>query len=200
MPILAGTGPRDVKVVAGYSADPPAAQKLLVAHGFQTSYVAQYADPATGRVLSVVVTRFATAAGATADLAGDLAASAGTKVTAPTVRGWSIGLRRAARGCSSSSRALESLDGVGNVRGLGMMAAVEVVADKATKQLFPAEIGMAQKLTDALLDRGLCTRVAMDCICVAPPLVTSDAQVDRIVSIIGETVTAVVREALSLKP
>jgi len=97
-------------------------------------------------------------------------------------------------------RTLESLDGVGNVRGLGMMAAVEVVADKATKQLFPAEIGMAQKLTDAMLDRGLCTRVAMDCICVAPPLVTTDAQVDRIVSIIGETVTAVVSEALSLKP
>ena len=79
------------------------------------------------------------------------------------------------------------------------MAAVEVVADKATKQLFPAEIGMAQKLTDALLDRGLCTRVAMDCICVAPPLVTTDAQIDRIASIIGETVTAVVSEALSLK-
>jgi len=97
-------------------------------------------------------------------------------------------------------RTLESLDGVGNVRGLGMMAAVEVVADKATKQLFPAEIGMAQKLTDALLDRGLCTRVAMDCICIAPPLVTTDAEVDRIVSIIGETVTAVVSEALSLKP
>src|SRR6188472_1738007 len=66
-------------------------------------------------------------------------------------------------------RALESLDGVGDVRGLGMMAAVEVVADKATKQLFPPDIGMTQKLTDALLDRGLCTRVAMDCICVAPP-------------------------------
>ena len=97
-------------------------------------------------------------------------------------------------------RALESLDGVGNVRGLGMMAAVEVVADKATKQLFPPEIGLAQKLTDALLDRGLCTRVAMDCICIAPPLVTTDAEVDRIVSIIGETVTAVVSEALSLKP
>jgi putrescine---pyruvate transaminase len=96
-------------------------------------------------------------------------------------------------------RTLASLDGVGEVRGLGMMAAVEVVADKATKQLFPAEIGMAQKLTDALLDRGLYTRVAMDCICVAPPLVTTDAQIDRIVSIIGETVTAVVSEALSLK-
>ena len=97
-------------------------------------------------------------------------------------------------------RTLESLDGIGNVRGLGMMAAVEVVADKATKQQFPAEIGMTQKLTDALLDRGLYTRVAMDCICVAPPLVTSDAQIDRIVGIIGETVSAVVSEAVSVKP
>jgi len=97
-------------------------------------------------------------------------------------------------------RTLESLDGVGHVRGLGMMAAVEVVADKATKQQFPAEIGMAQKLTDALLDRGLYTRVAMDCICVAPPLVTTDGQVDRIVGIIGETVSAVVSEAVSVRP
>jgi adenosylmethionine-8-amino-7-oxononanoate aminotransferase len=95
-------------------------------------------------------------------------------------------------------RALESLDGVGDVRGLGMMAAVEVVADKTTKQLFPAEIGMTQKLTDALLDRGLYTRVAMDCICIAPPLVTTDAQIDRIAEIIGDTVSAVVREAVSL--
>jgi putrescine---pyruvate transaminase len=96
-------------------------------------------------------------------------------------------------------RTLASLDGVGDVRGLGMLAAVEVVADKATKQLFPAEVGMAQKLTDALLDRGLCTRVAMDCICVAPPLITTDAQIDRLVSIIGDTVTAVVSEAVSVK-
>ena len=40
---------------------------------------------------------------------------------------------RAARGCSRSCATLESLDGVGHVRGLGLMAAVEVVADKATK-------------------------------------------------------------------
>lgn len=92
-------------------------------------------------------------------------------------------------------RALESLEGVGNVRGLGMMAAVEVVADKATKQLFPPEVGVAQKLTDGLLDRGLSTRVAMDCICIAPPLMTTDTQIDRIAAIIGETVSAVVGAA-----
>ena len=88
-------------------------------------------------------------------------------------------------------RGLESLDGVGNVRGLGLMAAVEVVADKATRQLFPPTAGLTQKLTDALLDRGLYTRVAMDCICLAPPLVTSDAIIDRIVEIVGETIPAV---------
>ena len=88
-------------------------------------------------------------------------------------------------------RGLESLDGVGHVRGLGLMAAVEVVADKATRQLFPAAAGLTQKLTDALLDRGLYTRVAMDCICLAPPLVTSDAIIDRIVDIVRETIPAV---------
>jgi hypothetical protein len=85
VPILSGTGPRDVKAVAGYSADPAAAQKQLTAHGFKAAYVAQYADPATGRVLSVVVSRFATPAGAAADLSGDLAGSAGSPLPTPTV-------------------------------------------------------------------------------------------------------------------
>src|SRR5687768_18170174 len=41
-------------------------------------------------------------------------------------------------------RALEGLEGVGHVRGQGLIAAVEVVADKTTKSLFPAEAGMTQ--------------------------------------------------------
>jgi len=89
-------------------------------------------------------------------------------------------------------RSLASMDGVGDVRGLGLMAAVEVVADKATKQLFPADAAITPKLTDALLDRGLYTRVALDSICLAPPLVTTDAEIDRIVEIVGESVAAVV--------
>jgi adenosylmethionine-8-amino-7-oxononanoate aminotransferase len=78
------------------------------------------------------------------------------------------------------------------VRGQGLIAAVEVVADKTTKSLFPAEAGMTQKLTDAMLERGVYTRVAMDCICVAPPLVTTDAQLDQIVDTIRDAVTHVV--------
>ena len=89
-------------------------------------------------------------------------------------------------------RTLEALEGVGHVRGQGLIAAVEVVADKGTKSLFPPEVGMTQKLTEAMLERGVYTRVAMDCICIAPPLVTSDAQLDQIVEAVRDTVTHVV--------
>jgi adenosylmethionine-8-amino-7-oxononanoate aminotransferase len=92
-------------------------------------------------------------------------------------------------------RGLEGMDGVGHVRGLGLMAAVEVVADKSTKELFPPQAGLAQKLTDAMLDCGLYTRVALDCICLAPPLVTSDAMLDRIVDVLREAIPPVVDAA-----
>ncbi|MGQ0732367.1 MAG: aminotransferase family protein [Acidobacteriota bacterium] len=87
-------------------------------------------------------------------------------------------------------RTLESMDGVGHVRGLGLMAGVEVVADKATRQLYAPELGMTQRLTDALLARGLYTRVAMDCICLAPPLVIDDEQIDRMVAIVSDAIRA----------
>jgi adenosylmethionine-8-amino-7-oxononanoate aminotransferase len=94
-------------------------------------------------------------------------------------------------------RGLESMEHVGHVRGLGLMAAVEVVADKATKAQFPAELGLTQKLMDALLDRGLYTRVVMDCICLAPPLMSTDAVLDRIVDTVAETIPAALASARS---
>ncbi len=85
VPLLTSSGPRDAAAIAAFSADPGAAAKDLAAHGFQRAYVAQYAEPTGSRVLSVVVSRFADAAGATADLAGDLAASSGEALPAPDV-------------------------------------------------------------------------------------------------------------------
>jgi putrescine aminotransferase len=98
--------------------------------------------------------------------------------------------------------ALESLlsvEGVGHVRTLGLMGAVEVVADKTSKALHPATAQVSQRLTDALLDRGLYTRVAMDCICLAPPFIVSEDEIDRIVAIIAETVPAVLRQPTVLR-
>jgi adenosylmethionine-8-amino-7-oxononanoate aminotransferase len=95
-------------------------------------------------------------------------------------------------------RELAPLDSVGDVRGLGLLAAVEVVADKATKQPFPPEAQVSQRLYEALLERGLYTRVLADAICLAPPFVTSDEQVDRIVEVIADAVPDVVRQVRML--
>ena len=94
----------------------------------------------------------------------------------------------------SALEPLGSLEGVGHVRAQGLIGAVEVVADKATKALHPPEAQMTQRLTDALLDRGLYTRVAMDCICLAPPLIVSEEQIDRIAAILADAIPAVRRE------
>jgi adenosylmethionine-8-amino-7-oxononanoate aminotransferase len=75
------------------------------------------------------------------------------------------------------------------------MAGVEVVADTASKQYFPPAAAVTPKLMEAMLDRGLYTRAVMDCICLAPPLVTTDEQIDRMVDIVRETIPAVVSAA-----
>lgn len=85
VPLLAGSGSRDAAAIAAFSADPDAAGEALAAHGFRSAYVAQYAHPDDGRVLSVVVVRFADAAGAGADLESDLAGSSGDLIDLPTV-------------------------------------------------------------------------------------------------------------------
>jgi adenosylmethionine-8-amino-7-oxononanoate aminotransferase len=81
---------------------------------------------------------------------------------------------------------LDDLPGVGDVRGLGMMAAVELVADKATKQ----EARVGPRMQREMLKRGLYTRMRGDILCLAPPLVTTAEQIDRIVDIVREAIPA----------
>ena len=87
---------------------------------------------------------------------------------------------------------LARMDHVGHVRAQGLIAAVEVVADKTTKAQFPPDASTSQRLYDALLERGLYTRVLFDCICLAPPLVITEDEIDRMVAIIAETIPTVV--------
>ncbi|MEN9933815.1 MAG: hypothetical protein RLZZ387_394 [Chloroflexota bacterium] len=86
---------------------------------------------------------------------------------------------------------LLELPNVGNVRGKGMMAAVELVADKETKQSFPAEQAVGQKVFREMVKRGVYTRELTDQILFAPPLVTTEAQIDRIVEVMHESIVAV---------
>jgi putrescine aminotransferase len=89
-------------------------------------------------------------------------------------------------------KTLDALDGVGDVRGKGMMAAVELVADKVTKQPYPADANVGARVYQEMLKRGLFTRVLGDMILLAPPLVSTEEQIEQIVAIIGESVQAVI--------
>lgn len=86
---------------------------------------------------------------------------------------------------------LDDMDHVGNVRGIGLMAAVELVEDKATKQSFPASAKYGARVGQELFKRGLYTRMRGDAICLAPPFVTTAEQIDQIVEIVRESLKAV---------
>ncbi len=83
---------------------------------------------------------------------------------------------------------LSAMEGVGNVRGLGLIGAVELVADKMTKATYPADRQLNQRGMDMLMANGLYTRVLFDAICVSPPLVITDEQIERMVNIIRQTI------------
>ena len=80
---------------------------------------------------------------------------------------------------------------VGDVRGLGMMCAVEIVKDKTTKEEFPAADKVGFRVHEETQKRGLYSRHRGDVFLLAPPLVTTDAEIDRILQIMGESVPAV---------
>ncbi len=89
-------------------------------------------------------------------------------------------------------RGLQEHPHVGDVRGLGLLVGIELVADKKTKARFPAERAIGKRLRQELFARGLYTRVLDEVICLAPPLVISEKEIDRMVRIVTEAVTAVV--------
>ncbi len=68
---------------------------------------------------------------------------------------------------------------VGQVRGLGLLQAVEFVKDKSTREPFPKEVGIAEKIRQAALDKNVLTYPTQGCvdglrgdhILLAPPFI-----------------------------
>jgi len=76
---------------------------------------------------------------------------------------------------------------VGEVRGVGLIAAVELVADKPSKAKFdpPGKAGLY--LFEKAHEHGLIIRSIQDSIAFCPPLIITEAQVDEIVARFGRT-------------
>jgi 4-aminobutyrate--pyruvate transaminase len=67
---------------------------------------------------------------------------------------------------------------VGEVRGKGLVAGLELVADKSTKRAFDAKAAVGAKATMMLQDEGLIVRNLGDTIAVCPPLVITEAEIE----------------------
>lgn len=86
--------------------------------------------------------------------------------------------------------ALSDHPNVGDIRGLGLMCAVELVKDKAGRVDFEPEAKAGPRVLAEARKRGLFTRVRGDVLCLAPPIVTPEAELDRIVEICRDSVQA----------
>lgn len=89
---------------------------------------------------------------------------------------------------------LESLPGVGEARGVGLMAAIELAADKQGTPL-PAAMSAGGKVSKYAAEHGLLMRIRGDVILFAPPFVISEEQVDCMVNTVGEGIKQVVGTA-----
>ncbi|AYC31045.1 aspartate aminotransferase family protein [Pseudomonas cavernae] len=71
---------------------------------------------------------------------------------------------------------------VGEVRGLGMLGAIELVKNKQTRERYPAETSVGMVCRGHCFDNGLIMRAVGDTMIIAPPLVISHAEIDELVT------------------
>jgi putrescine aminotransferase len=90
---------------------------------------------------------------------------------------------------------LKDLPIVGDVRGKGLMAAVELVKDKETKEMFAAETKVVARVWERALRSGLLTRMGgANIIAICPPLIITREQIDEMVTTLRETLVAISEE------
>jgi adenosylmethionine-8-amino-7-oxononanoate aminotransferase len=77
---------------------------------------------------------------------------------------------------------------IGDVRGLGLMVAVELVSDRETKARFPAEVHVRERLSEKFQQQGLILRPLSDnFVGMSPPLCITRSEVDEIVAVLDRS-------------
>jgi putrescine aminotransferase len=92
-------------------------------------------------------------------------------------------------------KSLYSHEIVGDVRGIGLLGAVELVRDRGTKELFDPKFGVARRVWLAALANGVIVRpLSGDVLGISPPFVISEQEVDRVVEVLGMSIGGVQKE------
>ena len=76
---------------------------------------------------------------------------------------------------------------IGEARGIGLIGAVEIVRDKATKQSFDPKAGVAAFLVRRAQHHGAILRnMPGDIVAFSPPLIISEAEIDEMMACFGK--------------
>jgi putrescine aminotransferase len=71
---------------------------------------------------------------------------------------------------------------VGEVRGIGLLAAIELVADKAKREFFPNVGDVGTHCRNYCFNSGLISRAIRDTMVLAPPFIISESEVEEIIA------------------
>ncbi len=77
---------------------------------------------------------------------------------------------------------------VGEVRGLGLMVAVEIVEDRQTKAEFAADEKVGARINQAMQNHGLFSRMRGDVVCLAPPFVITDQELEQVIDAVTNAI------------
>jgi len=83
---------------------------------------------------------------------------------------------------------------VGEVRGHGMLAAIELVPDKPQRRFFPRDIDVGTRCRNYCFASGLVMRAIRDTMVLAPPLITNEAEIEEIVGKAKEAIDLTARD------
>jgi adenosylmethionine-8-amino-7-oxononanoate aminotransferase len=91
---------------------------------------------------------------------------------------------------------------VGDVRGKGLLTAIEFVKNQKTKEPFPRSLKVAEKVMDLAFRNGLVLYpgtgfvdgVNGDLVMVGPPLIIEESQIDELIEILKRTFSQVEEE------
>jgi len=88
-------------------------------------------------------------------------------------------------------RALADHPMIGDVRGLGLMGALETVADKKTKQSFTSDLRVGERISQEARERGFIIRPLGSSVVLAPPFISTRSQIDELLAVLKEVLDVV---------
>ncbi len=95
---------------------------------------------------------------------------------------------------------------IGDVRGKGLMTAVEFVQNRKTKEPFPRKIHLAEKILQLAQRKGLILYFCLsfvdgingDAVMVAPPFIVTKKEIDKIIKIFSESISEVEKSLVKI--